>query len=208
MVQPMTPKIKVIALDMGGVFNGWSFHNLKKILSNHLHVSEELVFESWQGNILPYLRHEIEEHEFWNRFRISAKVSASDEMLRNLTLPINTRRPWMEKLVSHLKKTYIIASVTDHSNWIYDLESRHPFTRLFDHVINSWEEGHLKPDLRLFQKLADLTNSKFSEIIFVDDRSDFGPPLTKEGINFIHYRNKPRFLADLSSFGVNLPNNL
>ncbi|MEK6900771.1 MAG: HAD family phosphatase [Nanoarchaeota archaeon] len=106
----------------------------------------------------------------------------------------------MIKIIQQLKKKgYKIFLLSNNSeptyNYIKDQKDLH---KLFDKILFSYQIGLKKPDPHFFQHVLKDENIRFSQCLFVDDRSDSVVAAKKLGMSALQYTNLKKFKHDLA----------
>lgn len=71
------------------------------------------------------------------------------------------------------------------------------FSHYFDIVVASGEIGHVKPEARAYEIVAERLGVRLDECIFTDDRQPYCDGARAVGMHTILYQNFPQFRADL-----------
>ncbi|MCJ7803254.1 MAG: HAD family phosphatase [Desulfobacterales bacterium] len=195
--------IKAIIFDFGGVLaeegfkeglmtigkeKGFDPDHFFKILS-------ELVYQTG------YVTGSSDEHAYWNAVREKTGVTGDDKKLREEVLRRLKLRPEMMEVVKKIKSSgFIVAILSDQTNWLDDLNQRTPFYQHFDHVFNSFYLKKTKRDPSLFRDICVQLGLKPEEILFVDDSPDNIKRAASEGLKTIHFKGVSEFEKEIQKF--------
>ena len=195
--------IKAIFFDFGGVLaeegfkeglmtigkeKGFDPDHFFKILS-------ELVYQTG------YVTGSSDEHAYWNAVREKTGVTGDDKKLREEVLKRLKLRPEMMEVVKKIKSSgFIVAILSDQTNWLDDLNQRTPFYQHFDHVFNSFYLKKTKRDPSLFRDICVQLGLKPEEILFVDDSPDNIKRAASEGLKTIHFKGVSEFEKEIQKF--------
>ena len=195
--------IKAIIFDFGGVLaeegfkeglmtigkeKGFDPDHFFKILS-------ELVYQTG------YVTGSSDEHAYWNAVREKTGVTGEDKKLREEVLRRLKLRPEMMEVVKKIKSSgFIVAILSDQTNWLDDLNQRTPFYQHFDHVFNSFYLKKTKRDPSLFRDICVQLGLKPEEILFVDDSPDNIKRAASEGLKTIHFKGVSEFEKEIQKF--------
>ena len=195
--------IKAIIFDFGGVLaeegfkeglmtigkeKGFDPDHFFKILS-------ELIYQTG------YVTGSSDEHAYWNAVREKTGVTGDDKKLREEVLRRLKLRPEMMEVVKKIKTSgFIVAILSDQTNWLDDLNQRTPFYQHFDHVFNSFYLKKTKRDPSLFRDICVQLGLKPEEILFVDDSPDNIKRAASEGLKTIHFKGVSEFEKEIQKF--------
>ncbi len=151
--------IKVIAFDFGGVLYTWDKAKLLRDLSRELKVAPTSVEIAWNQAVAPFELGKIKENQFWKKFLQFLDLKHSPRKLHQIVL--HQFKPMKKNiaLLKRLKKNYRIGLLSDHTDWIDQLEKKFHFKKLFDFMIVSKQIGLKKPDKRIFSLLIKKSRS-------------------------------------------------
>ncbi len=196
--------IKVIAFDFGGVLYTWDKAKLLHDLSQELKVAPTSVEIAWNDYIFPFEIGKEKEKDFWKDFLNFLDLKYSTKKLHQIVF--NQFKPMKRNiaLLKKLKKHYPIALLSDHTDWIEELEKKLHFKKLFDFLIVSKDVGIKKPDKKIFNLLIKKAKVKPKEILFIDNRIEFTKPVKKSGIHFIFYNSYQNLIRDLKKLKIKL----
>ena len=195
--------IKAIIFDFGGVLAEETFKEgltpigkEKGFDPNHFfNILSELVYQTG------YITGSSDEHAYWNAVRETTGVKGDDKKLREEVLRRLKLRPEMMEVVKKIKSSgFIVAILSDQTNWLDDLNQRTPFYQHFDHVFNSFYLKKTKRDPSLFRDICVQLGLKPEEILFVDDSPDNIKRAASEGLKTIHFKGVSEFEKEIQKF--------
>lgn len=161
----------VLFLDFGGVIaeEGF-FEGLNFIASRHdldpASLAEAAVDAMFKG----YVQGRESEDQYWRRMEDITGVGGLGVELRALILDGFRVRPRMLELADLCRSMGMAAAVlSDHTNWLEELDARHGFSRHFDHVFNSYRTGLTKREDACFLHALQTMDAAPERAVFVDD---------------------------------------
>ncbi len=137
------------------------------------------------------------EHDFWEAVRRATGITESDTELRSAILTRFVIRPWMLRVVAHVREHARTALLSDHTNWLEELNSAHGFFRLFDGVFNSYREGMSKREPAFFRYACENMHVFPQQALFIDDNPANTTRAATEGLRTITYEGYPAFAKHL-----------
>lgn len=166
------PPIRVILLDFGGVIADEGFYAGLEWLARNQGLNPEplpqLGIEAMYAS--GYVIGRGNEQDFWRLLRISAGITGSDAMLREEILSRFVVRAWALDLVGNLREAgYQTALLSDHTEWLDELDHRQGFLKEFDRVFVSYRLGKGKRDASLFDEVMESLGIAAEQAIFIDD---------------------------------------
>jgi putative hydrolase of the HAD superfamily len=200
---PKPCTVEVILFDFGGVLAEEGFRSglLAIARRNGLEPEDfartgfDLVYDTG------YVLGRSDERTFWAALRQKARIGDPDSILRDDILSHFRLRPWMLNLAKNLKNKGVrLAILSDQTNWLDELDSRHGFFRWFDHVFNSYHMGKSKKDITLFEDVLSHIGAQALEALFVDDHRSHVDRAKAIGMHTILYVDQQRFQADFAVF--------
>jgi len=92
------------------------------------------------------------------------------------------------------------------SNWSAETfpsqRLRFPFLGWFAGIVVSGEEGVIKPDRRIFERLMQRHAIRAEDAVFIDDDPGNARAASALGIHGIHFRGPPTLRQDLGAVGI------
>lgn len=201
-VPRVTTPVRAVIFDFGGVLYTYNYWILMRDFAKELNISADLASQAWETRIEEFERGEITEKDFWQAFRITARVRAEDSFLHDVFVRQFAPMPDSIHISLALKKRYMVGLLSNNCAWEADLEKRLQFRHNYDLVIMSYQVGCRKPEPRIFQVLTEKTGCRPEEIVFVDDTASYADVVTQAGIHFIPFRNAQQLSEDLHLLGV------
>lgn len=111
--------------------------------------------------------------------------------------------PGTRELIERLKVHYKVAMLTNNNALGFKpFDAKFGFSRLFDAVIVSGEEGVKKPDERIFQIALQRLRVKAKNTYFLDDTPANVDAAKKTGIHGIVFKDAKQAEADLKKAGL------
>jgi putative hydrolase of the HAD superfamily len=148
-----------------------------------------------------YVTGRSDEKTFWEAMRQKTGMDGTDELLRNIILSHFELRTWMIELIKKLRQSNMhLGILSDHTNWLDELDATYAFFKWFDYIFNSYHVGKSKRDPSLFDDLLALMNIKPDKVLFVDDYHGNIERAKQKGLHALLYEDRLNFLHDLARF--------
>lgn len=193
--------IKAIVFDFGGVIADEGFlQGLRHIAVQNGKDPGEFFNSAVELIHKPggYVVGESGEHAWWNELRELTGIHGSDDELRELILERFIVRPEMLQVVNELRsKGFIVAMLSDQTNWLDEIDERMPFSHAFDHVFNSYKIRKSKRDPSVFRDVCAALGVEPEEVLFIDDSEGNIARAGHEGLKVIHFRDIVSFRTEL-----------
>jgi putative hydrolase of the HAD superfamily len=197
------PPIKAVLFDFGGVLAEEGFHNGLVALAHEQgldsetmpHRAMQAVYDS--GFVLGRGT----AADFWRLLRQRTGLKGEDALLTRRILDGFMLRPWMLELVQRLREQgYITGILSDQTDWLDKLDDKQHFSRVFDHIFNSYYLGKGKRDISLFKDVATTLDLPPAALLFIDDNADNVARAKAAGWQTIHYVDHENFLHELQLY--------
>lgn len=149
-----------------------------------------------------------DEHRFWQDIRNQTGIESSDTALRKEILSRFVIRQWMLQVVSLVRTPAIrTALLSDHTNWLEELDAVHGIYKHFDRVFNSFREGMTKRSLQFFEHACTVMNVSPANALFIDDNPANTTRAQSIGLHTITYTSYGEFIAQLKQHvgGIVMP---
>jgi putative hydrolase of the HAD superfamily len=192
--------IKAIIFDFGGVILNIDFGKMNKAFTK-LGIKDIDEMYS-QKNADPLFRHleegKLNEPEFYDAFRISAKLELSDAQIKNAwnALLISYREPAILTLkkIKHKYRLFLLSNTNsihvDAFNKIYKEQvGEGKLDDYFEKVYYSHEMGYRKPGKEAFEYVLKENNLSPADTLFIDDSIQNIKPAEELGIQTILLKN-------------------
>lgn len=195
--------IKAVLFDFGGVLAEEGFREglmavgkEKGFDPDHFfNMLSELVYQTG------YVTGSADEHAYWNAVREKTGLTGEDKKLREEVLMRLKLRPKMMEVVKKIKSSgFIVAILSDQTNWLDDLNQRTPFYQHFDHVFNSFYLKKTKRDPSLFRDICAQLDLRPEQVLFVDDSPENIKRAAGEGLRTIHFKSESEFEKEIQKF--------
>ena len=100
----------------------------------------------------------------------------------------------MLRVVDELRsKGFVVAILSDQTNWLDELDARMPFYHAFDHVFNSYKIHKSKRDSSVFRDVCSALGLKPEEVLFIDDNEGNIARAREEGLKVVHFNDVVSF---------------
>lgn len=200
--------IKVVTLDLDGVYFLKGHENFKKNLAAKFGLSEDQIRDVYfKGDLMSdYKQGKIADHEFWVQAIQGWNIDTTQERILEILVKGYQLNPAIKELIHQLKKQGIkIAACTNNfPSRINALNKKFDFLKDFDIKVFSFKEGYLKPSTEIFQILIERSGVEPKEIFIADDSPEKLGPARELGIQVFPYTYFGQMLDDLVKLGVKL----
>ncbi|GAB7082081.1 HAD family hydrolase [Megalodesulfovibrio paquesii] len=166
------PTIRAVLFDFGGVVAQEGFVGVmrREALAQGLDPQAVMLaaVEAMYGS--GYLTNAATEEDFWSLFQAASGLKGDWAVMREAILSHCTPRPEMLALAGVLAAEGIVPAIlSDHTDWLDELERRHGFAMHYEHVFNSYHTGSTKREQAAFLHALEVLDVTPEEAVFVDD---------------------------------------
>lgn len=203
MAGPISPRVKVVLFDFGGVLAEEGFREGLMAIARSNGLSPQVFFEMATAAVYEsgYVVGTADEHSYWGLLRQRSGIGQSDADLRKEILERFILRPWMLEIVTGLRQSgYFVGILSDQTQWLDELDDRDHFFAEFNVVFNSYHLGRGKKDPRVFDEVAERLGVLPSEILFIDDNDGHIERARSRGLRTILFRDKDSFIREIDRF--------
>lgn len=195
--------IRAVIFDFGGVLAEEGFREGIKAIGkkkgldpdDFYNISSELVY------VTGYITGGCDEHSYWNAVREKTGVKGEDQEFREEILKRFKLRPKMTAVVEKIKSSgFIVAILSDQTNWLDELDQRTPFHHHFDYVFNSFHLRKTKRDPSIFRDVCTSLAVRPEEALFVDDNFENIERAVSQGLRTIHFKGMSEFQIEIKKF--------
>jgi putative hydrolase of the HAD superfamily len=195
--------LKAFLFDFGGVLAEEGFRDgLKAIGTKNgldpdrfFTLADALIFESG------YLTGGADETGYWNELRERTGIAGSNEELRAEILKRFVLRPGMISAVDRLRsRGFLVAMLSDQTNWLEELDRETFLSRHFDKVFNSFKLHKSKRDASIFRDVCGEFGVEPGETLFIDDNVGHIRRAEGAGLHTIHFTTFDDFEKQLRGF--------
>jgi len=182
--------LKALLFDFGGVLAEEGFREGLKAIGKKngldperfFTLADALIFESG------YLTGRADETGYWNELRERTGIAGSNEELREEILKRFVLRPGMIAAVDRLRsRGFLVAMLSDQTNWLDELDRETFLSRHFDKVFNSFKLHKSKRDAAIFRDICSELGVKAGEALFIDDNINHIRRAEGAGLHTIHF---------------------
>lgn len=180
--------IKAVLFDFGGVLAEEGFAQGIKAIARKNGIDPESFFKACEEIIYKsgYAYGRENETKYWELVREKTGIQGSDDELREEVLKRFVLRPDVFEYARHLRdKGYLVCILSDQTNWLEELDSRHRIFSRFDHVFNSYRMNASKREIETFKKVCGILGIRPDEALFFDDRQGHVDRARQAGLNAI-----------------------
>ena len=182
--------IKAVLFDFGGVIADEGFWKGLQVIGRENGLDPDEFFRTADALIYEtgYLVGKADEALFWNTVRSKTGIRGTDAELTNEILRRFTLRPDMIVSVDLLRsKGFIVAMLSDQTNWLDEIDRQTALFRHFDTIFNSFRLHKSKRDASVFGDVCATLGVKTGETLFVDDNINHIKRAQGQGLQTIHF---------------------
>ncbi len=182
--------IKAVLFDFGGVIADEGFWKGLQVIGRENGLDPDEFFRTVDALIYEtgYLVGKADEALFWNTVRSKTGIRGTDAELTNEILKRFTLRPDMIVSVDLLRsKGFIVAMLSDQTNWLDEIDRQTALFRHFDTIFNSFRLHKSKRDASVFGDVCATLGVKTGETLFVDDNINHIKRAQGQGLQTIHF---------------------
>jgi putative hydrolase of the HAD superfamily len=171
----MAQAVKAVLFDFGGVLAEEGFRDGLLAIGRKYgtdperfrKTADDLIHESG------YVTGAADEAAYWDALRKRTGINGSDAELRREILSRFILRPEVLAVADGLRgRGYIVAILSDQTNWLEELDRTSQFLQSFDRVFNSHLIGKSKRDPSVFDDVCAALGVRPAEALFIDDNPD------------------------------------
>lgn len=199
--------IDVVFFDFSGVLAEEGFvEGLRKIADRNgfdqdafLHTVTEICYEGG------YATGKKSEADFWDEVRKKTGLVEQNELLHLEILTGFAVRLWMLEVVDVIRASGIkTAILSDHTNWLEDIDFEHSIYTHFDRVFNSYREGISKRSHDFFFYACQTMDVSPENSLFIDDNPSNLLRADEAGMQTLLYDDHQQVLEKLQTAFPNL----
>lgn len=199
----MQKMIRAVLLDFGGVMAEEGFHEgLLEIgkrsgrdPDEFFRTADTLIYETG------YLVGRADEASFWNAVRNTTGIRGTDAEFTHEIMKRFLLRPDMIASVDELRSGgYLVAMLSDQTNWLDAIDQETGLFRHFDRVFNSYRIHKSKRDATVFVDVCAALGVRPEETIFVDDNVNHIKRAQGQGLQTIHFVGMDEYKRQIRNF--------
>jgi putative hydrolase of the HAD superfamily len=196
------PDLRAVIFDFDGVIAERGFRGALKALAERRGLAypplPALAFQALIDS--GYVTGHGTEAAWWNCLEGALGPLGDCAQFRADVLALSAVRPWQLTLAAELAAAgYATAVLSDHTDWLDDIESAQPFGHAFGRVFNSYYLGACKREPAAFTAVADAIGVLPQQAVFIDDNPDNVARAAALGMTGVVYRERGAFLRDLGA---------
>lgn len=139
-----------------------------------------------------------EEHVFWELFRKNTNHTMEDRLLREFFITGYVLWPEMIACVKKINTwKYKTILISDHTNWLDELEEQYAIFPLFDRVYNSYHVHKSKREGSLFSHVLVDLGVKPEQTLLIDDNKGNIKRAEAAGMKVYHFTGTDAFIKDV-----------
>jgi putative hydrolase of the HAD superfamily len=139
-----------------------------------------------------------EEHVFWELLRKNTGHSMKDHSLRRLF--VSGYKLW-PRMIDYIKKIktlgFTIILISDHTDWLDELDNENAFFHLFDKVYNSYHIHQSKRDGTLFGYVLSDLGVNPENVLLIDDNTGNIRRANSAGMNVYQFTDTDSFIKNV-----------
>lgn len=192
--------IKAVLFDFGGVIAEEGFLEGIQAIGKEQGLDPDAFFQIVDALIYEsgYLTGKADESFFWNAVRIKTGIRSTDSVLRAEIMKRFILRPDMITSVDLLRsKGFIVAMLSDQTNWLEEIDRSSGLFRHFDRVFNSYRIHKSKRDASVFGEACATLGVSEGETLFVDDNINHIKRAEGQGLQVIHFVGIDRYKKEI-----------
>ncbi len=198
--------MKVIAFDLGNVIFDFDFNIALDKIKDKLDVPNDKIIEEIFCNDfgLEFEKGLISSNEFYldfkNKFAASLNYNEFAESWSNIFFP-KTEIIEVIKKLNIAYPLYLISNTNElHFEYLYS-KHRNIFS-MFQGLILSFKVKSVKPDIKIYRFLKELSGYEFKDILYIDDRQDLISAAKDIGLISIQFKGYGPLVEDLKKVGI------
>lgn len=183
-------RLRALLLDFDGVVAESGFHAAVGALAAHAGRPHDEVARAAMRALRAsgYLTGKGTEAAFWGALEDALGVRADPLAFRRALVTGSRVRPEMLALVQEVTRAGVAVLVlSDHTDWLDEIERRTPFARHFGHVRNSYYTGLTKGEPTAFAAALAALGAAPADVLFADDNARNVACAAGCGIAALHY---------------------
>jgi putative hydrolase of the HAD superfamily len=198
--EPAPAPLRAVLFDFGGVLAEEGFREGLHAIARSQGLDPATVHRAGMEAVYAsgYVLGRGSEADFWRMVRQRTGVQGEDAELSAEILSRFVVRPRMLAAVRALRKNgYLVAILSDQTDWLERLDARDHFFAEFDRVFNSYRlgTGKLYPDV--FTEVVSLLGVRPQETLFVDDLAGNIERAAAQGLRTLHGEDEEYLLGEL-----------
>ena len=195
--------IKAILFDFGGVIAEEGFWKGLRVIGTENGIDPDDLFRTVDALIYEtgYLIGNTDEASFWNTVRSKTGIHGTDTELRSEILTRFVLRPDMIASVDIMRsKGFIVAMLSDQTNWLDIIDRQTGLFRHFDSIFNSFRLHKSKRDASVFKDVCAALGVQTGETLFVDDNINHIKRAQGQGLQAIHFTGIDEYKRQIRNF--------
>ncbi|MFH0948866.1 MAG: HAD family phosphatase [Candidatus Aenigmatarchaeota archaeon] len=192
--------IKIIAIDLGGVYFEWSYERYFNEISKISGVDKKTVINILNKRIRGLHVKRISEKDYWDYFCKNTENKIDHKIFKKITLSQYKPNKPVINLMKKLRKKYKIALLANQTPILDEINRKYKIYKNFDFILSSHIVRMQKPYRNIYRLLIKKAKCKPREIVFIDDRKKNLKPAKELGINTILFKNAMQLKKDLAKF--------
>ena len=193
--------IKAVLFDFGGVIADEGFRDGLRAIAIQQGLDPDILHRAGIDAVYEsgFVTGRASEADFWCMMRERTDLQGEDDELTKYILSLFVVRPWVLKLIEHLRNLGLITAIlSDQTDWLDRLNERDGFMLAFDYVFNSYWLGKGKRDPTLFDDVVNQLSILPEEAVFIDDAPDNIDRARSRGLHTHLYINRKRLEEELA----------
>jgi putative hydrolase of the HAD superfamily len=195
--------MRAVLFDFGGVIAEEGFSDGLRAIGKENGLDPDEFFRTADTLIYEtgYLIGKADEALFWNAVRSKTGVRGTDAELTSEILKRFVLRPDMIASVGLLRsKGFIVAMLSDQTDWLDRIDRQTELFRHFDAIFNSYHLHKSKRDASVFKDVCTALGVQTGETLFVDDNNNHINRAQGQGLRTIHFVGRDDYKQQINKF--------
>ncbi len=192
--------IKAVLFDFGGVIAEEGFREGLFAIAHRQGLDPHEVYRLGADAVYDsgYVLGKGSEADFWALMRDRAGIIGDAVDLSAAVMPHFVLRTPMIEAVRQLRgQGFIVALLSDQTDWLEKLDRKYHFLQEFDNVFNSYHLGKGKRDPSVFADVTAALGINPAEALFIDDSSENIARAEEQGVRTIVFHDEGQFFGKL-----------
>lgn len=182
--------ISTVAFDFGGVLADDGFLDGLTKLATQWNCNADWLKKTAVETIYNsgYVNGHCDEKRFWKLLAQNSGIRFEVNTARETIIDGFTLRPEVVQYVQEIRQAgYHLVLLSDHTNWLDELDQRKPFFHLFHRIYSSYHVHKNKRDGTIFPYVLTNMGVKAQKVVFIDDNLGNIDLAKKIGLTGVHF---------------------
>ena len=182
--------ISTVAFDFGGVLAEDGFIDGLFKLATKWNCNADWLIKTAVETIYNcgYVNGHCDEMTFWELLSQNSGIRFEPNTVRDIIINGFNLRPDVIRYVQAIRQEgYHLVLLSDHTNWLDELDQREPFFYLFHRIYSSYHVHKNKRDGTIFPYVLTDMGVKAQRVVFIDDNLEYIDLAKKIGLIGVHF---------------------